>query len=237
MTVAGQSGSKPALQAILYMPVILGLIILAGIAMRWSLADIYAIQLSHHLDTVNQDLSNKNDDQWRLSHRHLEKTLELRSAYARYLELAGAYYQNVEFLRLNNEALAQELGGSSNELKFLDYARRSLRLTPSWPYLWSRLAATKLVLGQFDDELTGAMERVMDLGPWERSIQYKLAIFGLNNWPNLQEKAQLQILKAMDQTSAMEQIKHSGSYNIKLMLSHPNYVQAREEQRTIDIQD
>ncbi|MGJ0486521.1 MAG: hypothetical protein ACR65R_18580 [Methylomicrobium sp.] len=226
MTVVGQLRSKPALQAILYMPAILGLIIMAGIAMRWSLADVYAIQLSHHLDTVNQDLSNKNDAQWRLASQHLGRTLELRSANARYLELAGAFNQKLELLRFDKEPLAQELGWQPNEFRALDYVRRSLRLTPSWPYLWNQLAVTKLVLKQFDDELTGAMERSLDLGPWERSVQYKLALFGLNNWPNLQDKAHSLVFQAMAKTSAMERIKSSDLYIIKNILEHPHLSQA-----------
>lgn len=50
MTLARHFGSMPALQALLYLPAILALLILANIALRWSLADVYATQVSHHLD-------------------------------------------------------------------------------------------------------------------------------------------------------------------------------------------
>ncbi|MBL1262361.1 hypothetical protein [Candidatus Methylomicrobium oryzae] len=233
MTAICYLKSKPVFRAILYLPIILGITILAVIAMRWSLADVYATQLTHHLDTVNQDSSNKNDDQWRLAGQHLEKTLELRPTYARYLELASLFNQKLDILEVDRKNLAQELGWQPNEPKFLGYLRRSIRLTPSWPYLWSRLVVSKLVLQQFDEELNGAMERAVNLGRWERSVQYDLALLGLNSWPNLRGKARLEGLQAIEQTWVMEKIQHSDAFDIAPILTHANLSQACDQDAKI----
>jgi hypothetical protein len=220
---------KPALLTILYMPAILGLTILAAVAMRWSLADIYATQLNHHLATVNRSSSNKNAEQWRLARQHLDHALALRPANAHYFGLAERFYRKLNGLESYRNPLIQELAWSENEPKALDYARRGLRLEPSWPYFWQRLAIGKLALNQLDSELTGAIERAVYLGPWERSVQYSMAIEGLSYWPILEDMARLHVLQAMEQTLAMEKIKHSQIIDIKKILSHINFKRACEK--------
>jgi len=229
MTVVRHFVSMPALRAVLYVPAILGLLLLANIALRWSLADVYSTQVSHHLDTVKKDSSNKNAKQWRLARQHLERTLELRPAYARYFELGEAFHQKLDSLEFRKEPLIQELAWHDNALEALNYARRGLGLTPSWPYLWNRLVISKFLLKQFDNELTGGMERAVHLGPWEGPIQFGVAMLGLNDWPNLQDSARLHVLQAMEQTLAMEQIKHSNFYDFKKIVAHVNFVQACEK--------
>jgi tetratricopeptide (TPR) repeat protein len=215
MSSIRHSGVKPELQIILYLSIILTLIVLAITAMRWSLADVYATQVSHHLDAVNDDSSNKNAGQWRLARQHLNKTLELRPDYARYFELAETFYQILDSLESEENPLIQELAWKNNAFEALDNANRGLRLTPSWPYLWRQLALSKLALKQFDDKLTGAFERAIHLGPWEREIQYDVAVLGLEDWPNLNEEARLHVVKAMEQSLMMDQIRHDKFYDIK----------------------
>jgi hypothetical protein len=188
-----------AFRTILYVMVIPSFVVLAGIALRWSLADVYATQLSHHLHTLNNRSTNKNAEQWRLARQHLEKSLELRPVYARYFELGEKFYQKLDMLEADKNPLIKELAWHKNEEKALDYARRGLRLMPSWPYLWKQLVLSKLTLKQFDDELTGAFERAVYLGPWERSVQNDLVILGLNEWRNLSSEARLSVASAINQ--------------------------------------
>jgi len=228
MTVVRHFVSMPALRAVLYVPAILGLLLLANIALRWSLADIYSTQVSHHLDTVKKDSSNKNAKQWRQARQHLERTLELRPAYARYFELAEAFHQKLDSLEFRKDPLIQELAWHDNELEALNYARRGLLLTPSWPYLWNRLVLSKFVLQQFDNEQTGGMERVVHLGPWEQTIQYGVAILGLNGWSNLQDTGHQFVLQAMEQTWIMDKKDHVNTFDVKQIVSNANFAQVCE---------
>jgi len=223
MSVMRRFDTMPALQAVFYVPAILGLIVLAGIALRWSLADVYATQVDHHLDTMKKNAPGKNAKQWRQARQQLERTLELRPAYARYFELGEAFYQKLNSLEFRKDPLIQELAWHDNALEALNYVRRGLRLTPSWPYLWNRLVISKILLKQFDNELAGGMERAVQLGPWVQQIQFSVAIMGLSTWPVLQDAAQLQVLQAIGQTLAMDQISHSKIYDAKKVLSHANF--------------
>jgi len=236
MTIVRPFGSMPALQVVLYLPAILGLLILVNIALRWSLADVYATQVSHHLDAVKKNVSNKNATQWRQARHHLERTLELRPAYARYFEQAEAFYQRLDSLEFRKDPLIMELDWRNNELEALNYARRGLLLTPSWPNLWNRLVISKFLLKQFDNELTGGIERAVYLGPWVQPIQYGVAILGLDLWPILQDAARLHVLHAIEQTLAMDQISHSKVYDATKIFSRSNFSQACEmlARRAID---
>ncbi len=229
MTVVRHFGSIPALQVVFYVLAILGLIILATIAVRWSLADVYATQVSHHLDAVKNNASNTSAKQWRQARQHLERTLELRPAYARYFELGEAFYQALDSLEFQRHPLIQELGWHDNELEALNYARRGLRLTPSWPQLWNRLVISKVLLQQFDNELTGGMERAAHLGPWEQSVQYTVAILGLDFWPSLPDAAHQQVLQAMEQTLLMDKMSHSKVYDATKLFSRASFSQACEK--------
>jgi hypothetical protein len=222
--------NKTKLLSISYIAAILCLVYVSGIALRWSLADVYATQLKHHLNTVNRDSSNKSAEQWRLARRHLDRTLELRPAYARYFELAEKFYQRLGSLKSRRNPVIQELAWDGYEPKALDYARHGLRLTPSWPYLWNRLVINKLLLKQFDSELTGAIERAVELGPWEQSVQYAVAMGGLSYWPILPDMAHQHILLAIEQSLIMDQVKPQKIYDAKRILSHVNFSQACEMQ-------
>jgi tetratricopeptide (TPR) repeat protein len=215
MSIIRHWGVKPELRIILYLPAILILIVLTITAIRWSLADVYATQVTHHLDTVNVDSSNKNAGQWRLARQYLDRTLALRPAYGRYFELAETFYQVLDSLESDGNPLIQELSWRNNAFEALDNADRGLRLTPSWPYLWRQLALSKLALKQFDDKLTGAFERAIHLGPWEREVQYDVAVLGLDDWPNLKEETRFHVVKAMEQSLMMDQIRPDKFYDIK----------------------
>jgi len=230
MTVVSHLGKTSALRTVLYLPAILALIILANTALRWSLADVYATQVSHHLDGEKKNTPEKNVKQWRQARQHLERTLELRPIYARYFELAESFYQRLDSLEFHRNPVIQELAWHNNALEALNYARRGLRLTPSWPNLWNRLVISKFLLKQFDSELTGAMGRAVNLGPWAWSVQYDVAMLGLSGWPNLEDAARLHVLQAMEQTWIMGEIKPSKRNAAKRMLSQAYFSQACEKQ-------
>lgn len=231
MTIGGRHDWKSALVIVLCLSAATESIILAVAAFRWSLADVYATQVGHHLDTLNSDLSNKNAEQWRMAKQHLARALELRPADARYFDLAESFYQNVDALETSKNAfILQELKWRGSERKALKYARRALRLAPSNSYLWGRMMVSKLGLLQFDDELTGTIERSVKLGPWVRSTQYRTAIAGLYYWPFLQDAARPHILEAIEHVLIMNDMAPNGLYDISRITSHENFIHICEQQ-------
>lgn len=155
----------------------------------WALADILATQVKYRLEQGDMKL-----DAWKLSVSFLNDALKLNPQNAGYLELAEHFYRNLDN---QPKALQDQLGLENNAQKALDYARQSLSMTPSWPYLWDRLAADKLNLKQFDSELSGAIERASTLAGWDEVVQYDAAVIGLYDWDKLDGAVQEKVVKAI----------------------------------------
>ncbi|MGR8999688.1 MAG: hypothetical protein ACU88J_11665 [Gammaproteobacteria bacterium] len=175
-------------------------VLAAYISIRWAIADILETQIRYQLSkaqTVHHTLDAR---EWRLTHDMLKKTLELHPDYSGYLELAAFFYR---VAASRSQALVDELGWHDSQQQALEYARSALQKRPSWPYLWDDLFQSKVRLKQFDNELTGAMERAVTLGPWEEPVQYDIAFDGLDEWDNLPTEARQTVLKAMEQNLAM----------------------------------
>jgi tetratricopeptide (TPR) repeat protein len=216
MTKKTNHFSLPAAKHTLLIPVVLLLLWSAYLCFRWALADVLAEQVWHRLDKNQIATNSLNAEQWRKSRNWLEDSLQLHPNYSGNLELAEFFY----ITAANQPAeLQDELGWHDNYEQALNYTRRALTIKPTWPFLWSELVLIKVNLQQFDSELTGAIERAVNLGPWEKSVQYDVALTGLDYWDNLEIAAHKWITMAMDKTLIMQK-------NPKLLLddvfAHPN---------------
>ncbi|MFT7305320.1 MAG: hypothetical protein ACI9P7_000580 [Candidatus Azotimanducaceae bacterium] len=67
----------------------------------------------------------------------------------------------------------------------LDYLRRLTQLEPNAAVHWVFLFNAKARLGEFDDELAGALQNAAGLGPFEPGIQLDLIAFGSKYWLEL----------------------------------------------------
>jgi hypothetical protein len=201
MTKKTSKISPQTVRIFLLTPVVLLLLFAAYLSFRWALADVLSIQVRYQLgkaQTVGQSLDAK---QWRVTHNLLEKTLWLHPDYSGYLELAEFFYQTASD---QPAALMNELGWHDNRENALNFNRRALLARPSWPYFWDELIKNKVNLKQFDSELTGAMKRAINLGPWEESVQYDVAFTGLDQWDSLDMVAQQWAILALDKTLIMQ---------------------------------
>lgn len=213
---ANHFSSLPAARHILLISVILLLLWSAYLCFRWALADVLAEQVWHQLDKSQTAGHELDAAQWRQARSWLEDALELHPNYSGNLELAELFF----FTAANQPAeLHDELSWHDNYEQALNYTRQALMIKPTWPFLWNELVLIKVSLQQFDSELTGAIERAVNLGPWEKSVQYDIAFTGLDYWDNLEIAAHQWITMAMDKTLIMQK-------NPKLLLddvfAHPN---------------
>lgn len=198
-------------------PVVILLLFASYLSFRWALADVLSTQVWHQLEkaqTTGQSLDAKH---WTLSRTWLEKTLWLHPDYSGHLELAEFFYQVAGD---QPTELLDELGWHDNHEKALDYARRALLIRPTWPYLWDELILNKVILNQFDNELTGAIERAVTLGPWEKSVQYDVAFTGLDYWDDLEIAARQWIMLAMNRTLFLQRDQQP---LLKQILTHANF--------------
>lgn len=182
------------------LPVILGLLALATICFRWSYADVLNTQIQYHLTNDNANTSSKNIQNWQQSKQYLEQILSLRPHYPLYFETAELFFQRLDSLETDAPELISALGWKQNEQQALHYARLGLQSMPSWPYLWKELVLSKITLNQFDQELSVAYAKANALGPWEKRLQFQLAILALENWDKLDARTRLNSLQAVNHT-------------------------------------
>ncbi|MFZ2171867.1 MAG: hypothetical protein WAW61_19780 [Methylococcaceae bacterium] len=186
----------------IFLAALIALSVLAAyISIRWAIADILETQIRYQLSKAQTAGHRLDAREWRLTQDMLQKTLELHPDYSAYLELAVFFYQVAAG---RPQALLDELGWHDSRQQALKYARSALLKRPTWPDLWDDLFQSKIRLKQFDNELTGAMERAVTLGAWEEQVQYDIAFDGLDEWDNLPAAAQQTVLKAMEQTLSMQ---------------------------------
>jgi len=193
---------KPAMApkffAVLLVPIVLIFLYLALLCFRWTLADILQTQVDFFLETVNTDSTNKTVKDWRIADSQLAEALRLRQSNSRYLETAESFYQILDTLEADAPALLAELGWKGNEPKALEFARAGLALKPTWPYLWKQLVLSKLGLKQYDNELSGALEKVISLGLYQKNIVYEISALGIADWEHLDPKSRLSVMQALD---------------------------------------
>lgn len=201
----------------------LSLLTLAINCFRWSYADILASQIEYHLSAADKAPQKRTVEDWRQADQYLQQILSLRTQHPQYIEIAERYYQVLDTLETEAPALIDELGWKNNEQQALLSARKGLQLIPTWPYLWKQLVLSKVTLKQFDQELSLAIIKAVELGPWEKPVQYEIAVIGLENWDRLNEQSQNSVLNAIEN---MLQIRPDRLYDIKLLLSHTNITKA-----------
>lgn len=73
-------------------------------------------------------------------------------------------------------------------------------------------------LEQYDTELTDAMERAINLGSWDESVQYDVASLGLDAWDRLDNAAHESVFKAMDRSIEIQPKRMQGELS-----SHANF--------------
>lgn len=202
---------------------ILGLLALAIICFRWSYADVLVNQIDYHLSAADKAPEKRTAKDWRQADRYLQQIISTRTQHPQYIETAERFYQVLDTLETEAPALIEELGWRNNEQQALHYAREGLQLIPTWPYLWKQLVLSKVTLKQFDQELTAAIQKSVELGAWEKPVQYEIAVMGLANWDNLNTSSQNNILNTIEN---MLQIRPDRRYDTKLLLSHVNIAKA-----------
>jgi hypothetical protein len=191
-----------ALKKLLITLLIVLFLLAAYLSVRWAIADILETQIRYQLGKAQTDGQTLDARQWRLTYDMLQTVLKLHPDYSSHLELAVIFYQEAANLP---QALLDELGWHDSQEKSLEYARCALLKRPTWPYLWDELFQSKIILNQFDNESTSAMEHAVKLGPWELDVQYDIASTGLDFWHDLPAAAQQTIINAMEQTLTIQQ--------------------------------
>ena len=79
----------------------------------------------------------------------------------------------------------------------LGYYRQSLARRPAWPDAWVNVARLKLTQGHIDAEFALALQRALELGPWDSIVQASIASGGLAVWDKLPAQLQTDVEQAV----------------------------------------
>ena len=77
------------------------------------------------------------------------------------------------------------------------HLHKALLERPTSPYIWANLALAKLAQNEIDGELSQALRRADDLGPWEPDVQKIVFYVSLAVWDRLDQEQQDSVLKTM----------------------------------------
>lgn len=116
------------------------------------------------------------------ANEHLERALQRFPAHPDYLDLAGYLKE----LQANQPGVVGDERSTLLESAAGDY-RGALAARPRWPYGWANLLSVKDKLGEVDSEFNRALEKAVELGPWEPRVQLQVIRSGIKQWPLLNE--------------------------------------------------
>lgn len=75
---------------------------------------------------------------------------------------------------------------------------------PSWGYAWALYAENRLLSGAFDDLFLHALNKAMELAPWEPLVQRKVAWMGMATWNDLPADARSLVKDSISRAMALD---------------------------------
>ena len=103
-----------------------------------------------------------------------------------------------ELYELRADAAPAAENGSRADLEHaLGLYRQALTLRPAWPYAWADVASLKLSQQHIDAEFGLALQRALELGPWQSIVQASMAGGGLAAWDKLPAQLQTEVEQAV----------------------------------------
>ena len=145
---------------------------LAVTAGRWLLAEAYHLQARAFMDSWGKRPTVPAHE-WEIARESMAKAVRLHPGQAAYLEDMGE-------LLFQKPTISADLQQQAEA-----YVRQAVALRPSWPYAWAQFAMARYRLTGWDAEVALALEKAIEFGPWEPSVQIIVAEIGLSSWQEL----------------------------------------------------
>jgi hypothetical protein len=166
------------------------LLALSAVAAAFGLADIYRSEAASLIGEWgwSDDEEGTPAWAWEQTQRYLWLANRLAPLDAQILNDLGELYE----LR-GSEAPEPDTNSRADLERALGLYRQSLALRPAWPYDWVDVALLKVTREDLDAEFAHALQRALDLGPWQTSVQASIAGGGLSVWDQLPAKLQTRI--------------------------------------------
>lgn len=162
----------------------------AVLALAWSWADL-TVSATRAPENPRK-LSHMTPQRWEEALDRLYQARALDPINARYAAELGRHYA----------WLAWRSGGAADVARA--YRRRS-RLAyaetighrPSWGYAWANYAESRLLEGAADEGTRLALDRALELAPWETQTQLKSLLVAFSIWNGLSESQRAKTVAAL----------------------------------------
>ena len=125
---------------------------------------------------------------------HARRAVQLSPRHAGFHQTLG------DTLYWNYKGLIQNPGRSSQNIEMLDAYRSAIKLRPTFPDYYLRLARAKIMTGVYDQELILALQNSRRFGPWKPNNMYDTVELGLWSWPHLAPPARQVIIDVIEQS-------------------------------------
>jgi hypothetical protein len=180
-------------------PLILVLLAFVLWAAKTGLAGIYSFQAQSYLE-LWQHQRNLNP-QYTAPPEQYEQVLQQHQNILSLTSYNGDYwtaFAEMQLWSLATTVNMPQIQQTQRKADILNAYRTALRLRPTWPYAYIRLALIKAHFGEVDDELNIAMQKAYQLGAWESDVLRPTIELGLALWPQLQAKTQQTVANAVE---------------------------------------
>ncbi len=185
---------------------IVALMLASLYAGKAGLADIELRIAQGLLDRWSREMKVPEWEQWAGVRRHLGRAFRLDPGNPDLLNELGRLHELGAVDKTVANGHVVQTGGEA-----LSYYRKSAAVRPTWPHTWASVATVKLKLLQLDSEFLMAIEKAIELGPWEPPVQIRVVEIGFAAWKVLPDKA-----RAMVVTAAQRALKRQGPDIIRL---------------------
>lgn len=181
----GKRRAAPPTASPLQLRLLLGVALLAlwliYLSLRMLLAALAEGHTEHYLSHWQRQAREPAAQPWQAALTTAQRAVDsypVRSG--RYLDRLG----QVQAWRHMQHPLGDPQAAESRNAALQAY-REALRVRPSWPNTWARLAHIHYALGNTGADFAQALEQANRLGPYRPAVQEELAGIGLRTWPQL----------------------------------------------------
>ncbi len=154
------------------------IIIVAG---SFEYADIHAQRAYLLMDSWEKEKNVRSLKELKTAYRHLSIACKYNPFSADYITELGQLYEWIAY------TLSLPVDKQKSMLRAKLQYKRAVAMRPTWPHAWANLAYSKMMCGEFDEEMEKAIRAALQYGPWDKGVQRKIAFVVFSSWDNVSD--------------------------------------------------
>ena len=97
---------------------------------------------------------------------------------------------------------------NSSRIRAGNYYRESIGRRPTWGFAWAHYAENQLLQGHSGPEFQYALQKAIELSPWEPGVQRKVAWMGMSAWKDLPASLRDSVEESIDRAVQLDVHRH-----------------------------